>query len=1185
MATASSFFQWSANPPHAAADACAKNPAFALDGATRTLSPLRPPPATDAATPAHAPVPPVPRQPGDDPTPPNGAKQENVNAITVCATASAGFSTAPPRPIFHPSAVHYAVDVSLACITLTVALEFTNPYFTAPPLDQPSAKCESMLVKTKIAKFIAVPESPKTLQLINTTFQDWDEAGGLWRDIGTTVEYTAQANSVVSAVVATASDQIAGMATVKQDYFDATLGPVGLKGRIVMRFQCGTPLSYDAMGFALDGSDIGRVGKLVPLALFLPWAPLDNPSGACKLSFELATKSVVGNARILPTDTCYDAYQHLRNQSLMADSTMVAVSALDSTGRVTYSWSSLPQQPTFILAWLSFPSDDDFGFELLNVNAAELPQERPMRCIVFEPRTPKDRQLSTMSLPGAGYVPAYLTRFRVETPALSLPRTKAIHVVNICISDASGSTAMNCGLGSGGGSAQTTVRHQFNKMIERRLLKRLLSIPTLLEAGVLQPGDVWTDVIVVFDGNARDKRVFSFKVSDFDAKKLPVDANGLVPLVAGDNTAGGKISSAVQDIIGWVRQTGPGGWTNFVEPANAIVGLHKSIVEEGNTLSGTQPTMKAFVDFDTDGGHNGATESAGEALQRLVDTFKVKNGIVTGFGAWVNQDCASRMAEILGPNPALLGLHVPEIGQEGMNRVFAAGFVSWVDALRHESFQLAISAGAFPHQHPELGTCAVDALQILGVTSVKGSNRLSFGLPDVSSVEFTASVVEGVCGGDELVVYAISRLEPAVLAQQLQIKLNGEPVTNLARRSQIDDLEGVYLGFEWLAFTAKQTPKCAWNASVAVPNVLSRIEDNVSFGFNLPALSGTTSYLGRSKNTGNRANIDKEHQPPEPQKSVHHETIEAATYGSYPSAFSQSLHTFGAPAFGVPAPSLVSMTAANSVVRHYTPASPSYSPMSPSFSPTSPSYSPTSPSYNAPQSNVFGTSSASVGSAARKRVGAFFPYRTRLTGSWAEILRKTNFLEGTHGGRSNQDILSALNNIHLAINRLAKATVISYTCDGCRAPIDASMPRWHCFDCDDFDECASCHGQHESRNALHRVRNAAGGGVAVGIAKNDALLSALLGTGPAGSSAAAPPLPPIDQCEANAAAVSRRFLAGFVDWWPVLRAALANKHLPLELESDFVQEIRLALAASDVKQLCSVGTRILDTLSRVLREA
>ncbi|KAJ3010244.1 UNVERIFIED_CONTAM: hypothetical protein HDU68_002250, partial [Siphonaria sp. JEL0065] len=513
--------------------------------------------------------------------------QDNLNGIATMITASAGFSTAPPRAIFHPSAAHFELNVTASSLDVLVSIEFENPYFAT----NSSGKKESMVVKAKVAKSVTIPDSQKELQLLSTSFQDWDETRNEWTDISTKVAYTAQA--------------------------------------------------------------------------------------------------------------------------------------------------------------------EDFGFELLKV-----PKEKPLTATILKP-SQEDCHRLVFGMPGAGHKPAQLTRIRIQTPMFSRSRTASIMILNLTLSGASGSTALSCGN---------------------------------LEAGVIQPQDVWTEVVIVFDGSARDKRLISFKVSDFDASSLIHDSNGDVFAARGkglfSSTPLNLVASQVVDFVKWIKGVEPGGWTDFVAPVTAAREMFLDLLRKGRVLAGSGTL-----------------------------NVKIKNWVVTGFGNWVDQDCASKMAQLLGLNPALLGRFVPEFGQEGMDPYI--GFIAWAS--------------------------------------------------DGANVDYTGAVISGVASGETLLIHAIqvgdlaktlgiddaARLSNPLSA--LQVKVNGQTFTNIHRCIEKESLKGHSLTFDWLRVTAKKDPKTVWNGTVAVKSLLLRIEDNLSFAYNTPSLSGSTEYLGRAKNTGNRNNVDKDH--------------------------------------------------------------------------------------------------------------------------------------------------------------------------------------------------------------------------------------------------------------------------------------------------------------------------------------
>ena len=72
-------------------------------------------------------------------------------------------------------------------------------------------------------------------------------------------------------------------------------------------------------------------------------------------------------------------------------------------------------------------------------------------------------------------------------------------------------------------------------------------------------------------------------------------------------------------------------------------------------------TCCTFLEFDTNGGHNGGSNYL-DSLRSLCGSCGVRNGMVTGFGSWLNQDCASRVASVIGNVPAQLALLLPEAG-------------------------------------------------------------------------------------------------------------------------------------------------------------------------------------------------------------------------------------------------------------------------------------------------------------------------------------------------------------------------------------------------------------------------------------------------------------------------------------------------------------------------------------------
>ncbi|ORY51618.1 hypothetical protein BCR33DRAFT_846377 [Rhizoclosmatium globosum] len=883
-------------------------------------------------------MPSVPLQPGDDATPPNGVSQDNLNGIALIIAASAGFSTAPPHAAFHPSAIHYDVNVSPAALILSTTIEFENPHFRV----NPDGKTESMVVNAKVAKSIAVPESNQKLCLISTSFQDWNEITNEWTDISTAIAYTAQAKAVVDAVVATQSNQTAGMASSTVDSFDVTLGPVGKKGRILLTFSCGVPYLYDAMGLKDDGTDIGK-GRLLPVALFLPWATLSDSNGACALSFAF---NVPEGSTILSTEECGDAYRHLHEQNLLHDASMIVVGSLKNVedgATAEYAWPCLPIAPTFVLLWLNIPHDDDFGFEMLSIEDA-IPNESNTRITILEPNS-EDRILMTQSMPGAGYNPVQLTRIRIDAPKKTFLRATPQMIFNITLSDASGSTGMLCG------STSSTVRIQFNEMAKRRFLKRIFSIPLLLESGILLPEDVWTDLVITFDGDIRARELVTFKVSDFKPESLSFDVTtGKVKLASIETSPSFKVAQDIIAFVNCIESVSPGGMTDFVKPAQSATSLIDSLIAKSLKLSPllTPDAIKSFIDFDTDGGHNGTSGDVTVAISALIKKARVQNGILTGFGAWVDQDIASKVAALLGPTPALLGLHVPQFGHEGMDRVFSTGFKAWVDFLRAEILEVSVTAGAFSKN--------VDTLQVMFAKC--HNSKIEFGPVDVSDVDFTGITVKGVKSGESLELYALSRVDAKTLAQQIQVKINGVIQKSVDQFIKKDLLAGNSLAFDWLSVAADTDNSVVKRSPLAVQNLVSRIEDNISFAYNIPTVGGSTAYLGRAFNGANRAAINKAQQPPEASLSTllvpysnvitNYSPLSPRYSPLSPNYSPTSTATTPTASVYVRKASIPPTTNTQSVPvssPKYSPTSPNYSPTSPTYTPTAPQFSPTSPSY------------------------------------------------------------------------------------------------------------------------------------------------------------------------------------------------------------------------------------------------
>jgi hypothetical protein len=64
------------------------------------------------------------------------------------------------------------------------------------------------------------------------------------------------------------------------------------------------------------------------------------------------------------------------------------------------------------------------------------------------------------------------------------------------------------------GLGSNTVRSSLNTLAERRLVKRLGALSTLLAKKVLQANDVWVEQVYIFDGSVRQEMRTMFRVGD-----------------------------------------------------------------------------------------------------------------------------------------------------------------------------------------------------------------------------------------------------------------------------------------------------------------------------------------------------------------------------------------------------------------------------------------------------------------------------------------------------------------------------------------------------------------------------------------------------------------------------------------------------------------------------------------------
>lgn len=565
------------------------------------------------------------------------------------------------------------------------------------------------------------------------------------------------------------------------------------------------------------------------------------------------------------------------------------------------------------------------------------------------------------------------------------------------------------------------------------------------------------------------------------------------------------------------------------------------------------------------------------------------------------------MARVLGSVPAQLALQVPEPGTEGFDKVFRRGFAAWVNALRQPpNLTVKISAGSVSFSSP-FSAQKANAIEVLALRrTVERYERLpTFGAPDVSNETYTRAVVDGAPAGDELDFYIVSRLAGAsVIAHSLQIEtaVKGSSSASKARIwTEGENSSGKFLAYDWLkVLTGRSGNKGLQFALLMGTSLRSRLEDEVSFRFNIASPSGNTSFLGRCKTVVDRASIDSSHQPdapPPPLKVLPPKSVQSFGSGSFgsvasaPTVFSYgsspapapSGRLFGsapAPAFGG-SPTLCAASASFG-------SSPVRAPSSGLFR-----SAPLLPSGalfgSAPVPAQFGSAPASFGgirsaSALADKVCSLTS-TTRAAPSWLDAMKVP---VGSNLPLLAQDysaLKRAMAEIVHARRRLLRDQTINFFCDVCKHQFEPGEDRYHCFDCQDFDVCSRCRDRHEL--PFHRVAlisptlNLAGAA-----AVKDPLVDILLKPTPGSFAPSAPTVssqpPRIDQGVIWCNNRLRRFLYAVLHWWPVFRAMCAFRdRLPIDVSQDLVERLASSVVAGEnLNELLKTVTIVVDSLMR-----
>eukprot|EP00927_Polykrikos_kofoidii_P019850 TRINITY_DN19304_c0_g1_i1.p1 TRINITY_DN19304_c0_g1~~TRINITY_DN19304_c0_g1_i1.p1 ORF type:complete len:1214 (+),score=171.00 TRINITY_DN19304_c0_g1_i1:87-3728(+) len=817
-------------------------------------------------------------QGGDETSAPNAVSALRLNRIICVASANVGYSAAAQDTKITPSALSYDVQVHDGprggyAMTFRLLLEYSS---TFPQ--------EGMVVwLKKKQQLINGEDGASELLLVETGFEDW--ANGQWVPVRTDVRYTAEADSVVQAVITTNSGQTAGRMKTEGAVEDAKLGPVGERGRIVLTYLCEELYSYPEM--VLENSGETRARMLVPIGLQLPWSPFDSPAADC--AFKSCVRGPKGSATL-------DAKQNiLAFRDLQRSLVLSSLSTSEFAARQVvllpeasqshdgelvwqFSRSTLPPVPAMLLVWLSIP-DPSAEFEEVSLAVPAV-----TRTTLLYPRE-DDSALLRASLPGGQT--GHLFRCRVETAAPQrLPSSTRIHA-DITISDASGSTGMHLHTNSANllqSGNQETVRTRFNKHEERRALMRLQAVPKLRTAGVLMPGDIWRQIMIVFNHAVKEEFGLECSVDELDAETVEglLSALCVVDTSASENGAAarrlreqgkGVLLDKWSNYLRKVRDIRPGGGTSFVEAASharkvcvetACLGSETSAQQ---ILSGRGEIARtAYVNFDTDGGNN--CGPCYDAIQKLVDETEIVQGHVLGVGSWVDQDCASKVAKILKGSTSL-SLHFPE--NAAADQHFRQDLSRWIKVLRSCPVTLRISAGAVDWR-ARRGLRSENAVECL--LAMGGGTR--FDVPDVSDDTFTKARLTGLQAGETATIYMMSRVPIVDLNQRLSVEIGDSSDRQRAVvYTTPEPMSGIALGHHWLSILARSVAgsgnttadAVAVNRATLCTRLRERIEDDLSFAWDLPTKSGSTAAVGRAR-TENRPKVSLDQQPKEPTLTV-----------------------------------------------------------------------------------------------------------------------------------------------------------------------------------------------------------------------------------------------------------------------------------------------------------------------------
>eukprot|EP00927_Polykrikos_kofoidii_P068214 TRINITY_DN6357_c0_g1_i5.p1 TRINITY_DN6357_c0_g1~~TRINITY_DN6357_c0_g1_i5.p1 ORF type:complete len:1159 (-),score=227.76 TRINITY_DN6357_c0_g1_i5:64-3501(-) len=816
--------------------------------------------------------------PGDDLLAPNAVTASRLNRVVVDASANVGYSKSAQDTQLAPSGMCYDAVLQNGpnggfAMTLKLTMEYASTF-----------PAEGMVVWLKKKQQVLNDEdgAPELL-LIETSFEDFVD--GKWVKINTNIRYAAEAEAVVQAVITSDSGQTAGRVKTEGAMEDAKLGPVGDKGRIVLTYYCNELYSYAEM--AMDSTTAGN-STLVPLSFQLPWAPPDSPAAACSVRVNVRgpdgavafdhEKNIFAYRDLQQSLVCQTALPSSMKQAQVVLVSMPHEKDFNNEGGLMvweFARNSLPPTPTMVLVWLSVP-DASEGWESVGDPVATTPSPR---ATLLRP-VAEDAALLEAALPARQYGSLLRCHLKAAAQPERGPKSVRIHT-DVTISDASGSTSMRVSLPGGG---PNTVRGQFSAVEEKRLFMRLQAVPQLRAANLLMPQDIWRQVFVIFDGSVRTEFSMDSSIADLDdptvsalLTALNADTPGTEARAASDllhSQSKGDLVKEWRSFLEKLRGVRPGGTTSFVAGAAGAMAALSGFASADRVKAvwqGCEVARTAYVNFDTDGGNN--CGPCYEAIQRLVTDTEVMHGHVFGVGSWVDQDCASKVAKIL-KGAASLCLSFPE--NSFADALYRQDLSRWVKVLRICPLAMTVSAGAVEWDS-RLGSRSENAVECL----LASGDGLRFGAPDVSEAAYTKAKLAGLQAGGEAMLYLMSRLPLRDLAARLAVEFFGDSANGPDARGDAscqaivavegETLTGLALGHHWLSViaagngdaSAPTAASVATNASTLCARLRYRIEDDLSFAWELPTKSGSTAALGRAK-TEHRPPVPEVQQPKEP---------------------------------------------------------------------------------------------------------------------------------------------------------------------------------------------------------------------------------------------------------------------------------------------------------------------------------